>query len=52
MEITREYLEGEMKNVQAQRDDAASIVIQADGALSALQAVLNKLDEAETPPEV
>lgn len=51
MEITREYLEGQISNVQKQKDEAFTIVVQADGALVALRAVMDKLNEAEKPPE-
>lgn len=50
MPVTKEYLEGEMANVRNQKDHALAIAAQAEGALAALQAVMDKLNE-EPPHE-
>ncbi len=49
MKITREYLEGEIKNVREQGFSAANLVQQAAGAELALQSVIAALEhESET----
>lgn len=51
MEITRDYLEKELKHLEGQRNHAQSVAIAAQGAMDAVIAMLGRLD-AEAEKEV
>lgn len=47
MPITKEFLEAEIASLQAQRNNALTILQQADGAIAAYRALLSKLEQPE-----
>lgn len=50
MEITREYLEATMQNLNTQREDFYASFQRVEGAIKLCQAMLDRLVE-EAPPE-
>jgi hypothetical protein len=52
MSITKEYLVSMKNSAEEQRSRAIQLVHEANGAIAMLQVMLDKLDAAETKPEI
>ena len=52
MEITREYLEATMQNLDQQQQEGEALIRRCEGARRLAEALLARLDEQEGPHEI